>query len=119
MQTRLIEVMPDEESWTARGTRAVRTHPLKAAAIVGAVPIVAFAAIPTAFTLVGTAVASIMGDLWLGGRHVEQVPLKNASLLRGPDGDPPISNQIYAFHPDRSLETLIIPASAFHSFIVS
>lgn len=119
MHTRLIEVIPDREGWVAWGTRLVRTNPAKAAAAIAATPIVAVAAIPTAATLGTVAVASVVADLYLGDKQIKQVPVKEVAALRDPDGEIPGVNEIYAFHPDRSRERLVIPASTFHSVIIS
>jgi len=118
MQTRLIEIVPDSESWPAWGSRIVKQHPLKTVAVAVATPIVAIAAIPTAATLAGTAVVSVLGDLWLGEDRIKRVDAKNALVLHDPEGDAPEANRIYAFHPDRSRANLVIPAASFHSQIV-
>lgn len=118
MYTRLIEVRPDQESWAAWGTRLVRTNRVKTVAAVVATPIVAVAAIPTAATLGTVAVASVLADLYLGDKQIKQVPVRDVAVLRDPDGEIPNVNEIYAFHPDRSRERLVIPASTFHSLII-
>lgn len=118
VHTRLIEVTPDQESWAAWGTRLVRTNPGKTVAAVVATPIVAAATIPTAATLGTVAVASIVADLYFGGKQIKQVPVRDVAVLRDPDGEVPTVNEIYAFHPDRSRERLVIPASTFHNLII-
>ncbi|MFC3672784.1 hypothetical protein [Novosphingobium pokkalii] len=118
MQTRLIEVVPDMESWPAWGARLIRKNPAKTIALASATPIVAVAAIPTAATLTGVAVVSVIADLWLSDEKIKRVQIKDALALRDPNGDAPETNRIYAFHPDRSRETLVIQAASFHSQII-
>ena len=119
MQTRLIRVVPDKENWAARGNRIVRQHPAKFAVVVGATPVIAISAIPTAATLTGAAVLSIVADLWFGDDKIKRIPVKASLGLRGPEGEALEVNRVYAFHPDRSRESLVIPASSFHSVVIS
>ena len=118
MQTRLIEVVPDKESWPAWGSRLIRQHPAKTAAAIIATPIVAISAIPTAATLTGVVVVSAIADLWLGNDKIKRIHAGDALVLRDPEGEAPEANRIYALHPDRSRESLVIPASSFHSLII-
>ena len=100
------------------GARLIRKNPAKTAAAISATPIIAIGAIPTAATLTGVLIASTVADLWLGDEKIKQFQIEDALALRDPDGDAPETNRIYALNPDRSRETLIIPAALFHGQII-